>query len=227
MEAQFGEIPESVMPDHEESETASYFIEREGRENRKIPFLSYGGAALIFLAVLTAFVVLKPVVMRVWPPAAIIYEMIGLPVNLPGEGVTFDRVSAKMTDEKTVLIEGQIINLTLKKQFLPPIEATLEIGGAPVARWIIAPPAPAIGPEAVLPFKARYEGDPQKAERLKLQFSLKPGAKSVWIETGARSEAIVPFGLNDQRSKTASGGGGNIPVPPADGSGRPHGGEAH
>lgn len=203
MEAKIRDIPEAVKP---ERPPAAIHPPAEKRRRIakviKIPYLSYGAAALVFLAILTAFVVLKPVIMRIWPPAAVLYEMMGLPVEIPGEGVTFDKVSAKVVDEKTILIEGQIINLTLKKQKLPAIEAVLEEGsGDPLAQWIFAPPAPAAGPEAILPFKARYEGDTQKAERLQLRFI---------------------FG-----SKTASEGGGNTPTPPADVPVHPPGDEVH
>lgn len=186
-----------------------------------IPYLSYGAAALVFLAILTVFVVLRPVIMKSWPASAVLYEMIGLPVEIPGEGVTFERISARSADEKSVEIEGQVINQTLKKQELPPIEATLEgKSGDPLARWIIDPPAPAAGAEAVLPFKTRYEGDARKAERLQLRFIM--GHR---IETKAQAEKNPE--ADEKTAKTASEDAGNTPAPPADGSGHPPGGAAH
>lgn len=190
------------------------FIARRRRAGRarSVSYLGYGAAALVFLAILTVFVVLRPALVKHWPPSAVLYEMMGLPVTIPGEGMAFDRVSARTAGDQAIEIEGQIINLTLRKQKIPRMEATLESEeGEPVARWTVEPPAPVAGAEAVLPFKTRYEGSEQdirKAGRFHLRF-------------------IMEAGRAGQDPKTASEDGGNIQAPPADGSGPPPGGESH
>ncbi|MCC6598290.1 MAG: zinc-ribbon domain-containing protein [Alphaproteobacteria bacterium] len=168
MESQIGTIPESVMP---RRGNADYDLSAAG-ERKTFPFLSYGAAVLVFLGLLALFVVLRPAIIKSWPPATLLYEKMGLPVESDPaqQGPVLEAISAHAADEKMILIQGHIRNLGPEDQGLYVIEAILrDEAGRTLAQWQINPPQ-SEDKNTVLPFESRYEGAIDKVETLDLRF---------------------------------------------------------
>ena len=207
-EHQIEEIPEAVKPIPEGSSVPAL----QGDEDKKAKAPDKGalggyiGAAIVFLMILGGLIVMKDSVVKTWMPSAGLYEMLGVSIAVPGEGIVFDNVKARMVASGNIRIEGSIINLTKEEQFLPAIEASIRNeAGEVIMKTLIDPPFEAMQPESSVPFKTRYVGETNGADHVQLKFVLTPPAKA----------------------KSVSEDGGNTPVPHADGSAHPPGGEAH
>lgn len=102
-------------------------------------------------------------IMRVWPQSLALYRVMGREGVLPGEGLVFDKVTARR-EGAAILIEGNIINLTQDERAVPMMRVSLNpIGGkpeeesTPLAQWLIEPPEHTIAGEGTLAFTARYD----------------------------------------------------------------------
>ncbi|MCK6418202.1 MAG: zinc-ribbon domain-containing protein [Alphaproteobacteria bacterium] len=116
---------------------------------------------ILTAALLALFLSFKDPTLRAWPQSLALYRVLGQDGVLPGEGLAFDKVSARQ-EGKAILIEGKIINLGPETRLVPLIMVTLrapkaEAGAEPLAKWLIAPPQETIAGEATMPFSARYD----------------------------------------------------------------------
>lgn len=158
-EEEFDAIPESVKPLPEDEP-------REERPAKPLPdwtgaVSGYAAAAVVLLGVIGLLGLMKDTVVSAWPPSAIIYETFGADVKYSGEGLIFDRVTAKtdIVDGKDILtLSGVIINLKSEPVALPSILASLQTeGNEQAASWIIDPQQDTIAAEESIPFSMEYE----------------------------------------------------------------------
>lgn len=183
------DIPDAVKPIPETKSVPA--LQNEGAASKKASVIAYVAAAAIFLLISGALVFLKAPIVKSWPPSAALYEMAGMAVSVPGEGLVFDRV--QISASRDVLnVEGLIINLKNEAQAIPMIEANLiNTNGEMTGHWYIQPPAGMLNPEMTLPFKAQYQGDIQGIETVKLRFvlSTSPKAPAAGHDEAAHEEA--------------------------------------
>lgn len=210
------EIPKAVKPIPEGSSVPALAEDVKAGKTKppaRGAFAGYLGAAAVGLIILGGAVVAKNQVVKAWLPSAGLYEMLGMSVTAPGEGLVFDRVKARMLSPQDIEIEGTIINLTKDDQYLPDIEASIRNeAGDVLMETRIEPPYDMLQGESTLPFKSRYTGSAPGADHIQLKFVL----------TGKK-----PATESGKETKTASEDGGNTPAPHADDSAHSHGGEAH
>lgn len=177
LEEHIEDIPESVKPLAEDDDMPLPAIrphdEDEEEERGKGAPFAYAAAAGVFVVLLAVFVFMKDPIFKMWPASAALYQMMGMSLSVPGEGLVFDRVSVSHSDGKTI-VEGFIINLTQTDQDVPFIEATLkdQFGGV-LKTWMIEPPEKMLTPESTLPFKAMVDSDVENPESVGLRFILK------------------------------------------------------
>ncbi len=176
IEKQMEDIPESVKPIPERSSVP--VLQKDKPEKGKGAPMAFAAASVVFILILAGLIFVKDTVTKAWPPSAAIYQMIGMKITVPGEGLVFDRTQVSVVGGK-VLIEGLIINLTQQTHAIPMIEASLkdEFGNVK-ALWNIEPPQHELEPESTLPFMAQYEGAIADVESLHLRFVLAEGAKA-------------------------------------------------
>ncbi len=164
------DIPDAVKPIKENSKVPA--LQDKNKKFSNAVAFGFAAATLVFVLILAALVFLKEQVVKAYLPAAALYEMAGMEIIVPGEGLVFDRVQISTTAE-FVTIEGMVINLKSQAQQLPMIEAQLiDAQGDRIGKWFIEPPSGMLDPEATLPFKAQYEGDTRGIESVKLRFVL-------------------------------------------------------
>ncbi|MDQ2101912.1 zinc-ribbon domain-containing protein [Azospirillum isscasi] len=94
---------------------------------------------------------------RLWPPAALLYETVGLPVEPPGTGLQLQNVRSeqKTEDGKPVLVvDGQIVNVSEMARTVPPLRVTaLGADRQPLKSWTVEPAPPQILPGEVATFR--------------------------------------------------------------------------
>ena len=185
---EFDDIPDGVKPDIEldfvdrEDEQA----EEESRDtiDLKAYIVSYAAAASVFFLVLGFLVTVKSPMVNAWPASAGLYQMLGMRIAVPGEGLVFDRLAIESSGEsesgEDFVISGQVINLTSDDQLLPFIEANLrKRNGETLETWYVDVPEKNVPAEADLKFTQNYSANALEAHELFLRFAFKKkkGAK--------------------------------------------------
>ena len=158
-------IPEGVKPTAQDK-----VIPALGRNKTPISFQAKLTGLLAALAIFLMFVVagfvLKQKIVTLWPPAAAIYELTGLPVHFKGENLVMESLSANVEEDVDgrdyLLLQGRVINLTNKAQTVPKLIARLrDTNGKDGDSWEIEPPLDVLEPGASFTFKSDYPALPR------------------------------------------------------------------
>lgn len=171
-------IPEGVKPIPEGSSVPAL---TPGVKGVKIDRAAVNGllaAAAVVLLLAGGMVAARGAVVQAWTPAALLFEKLGLPVMVQGEGLIFDQVSAKAAtapDGSTrLVVQGNIINLYARQSALPPIRATLRKSESePGDSWIVAMDRGDVGPEESIPFQTSFDNLPGEMTEVNLRFEVK------------------------------------------------------
>jgi len=113
--------------------------------------------ALLALAILAGFVVARGAVVAMWPPAAQLYALAGLPAEPPGAGLKIEKVAPARTPDG-LMIEGEITNTGKTARDVPRLRVALrDAAGKEVQFKVIDPPKPQLLPGGVVHFKTPFE----------------------------------------------------------------------
>lgn len=139
--------------------------------------MGYAAAAAVFFVILGVLVLMRTTVSQVWPPSAALFETIGVPVTVAGEGLILDRIKAIADineDGVNVLnIEGTIINLQNEKVRVPPLQTSLRtIDGDVYDSWKIEPENDQLDPQGEMAFQTSYPAIPGDVKEVNIQFVL-------------------------------------------------------
>ena len=173
-------IPEAVLPIPEGSELPVIFenIMTEGTLAHRGPYprvMGYAAAAGVFFLIAGILYVLHGPVVKIWPPSARLYEMVGLSTKLPGEGLIFDRVTAAVATteagEKFLNVEGVIVNLKSQPVDIPPVSTALRAAdGGIFDSWQLDLPENSAPAGADVPFKTSYPEVPKDMKEVTVSF---------------------------------------------------------
>lgn len=183
-EGEIEDIPEGVKPleeganvpalPEEDDEDVEGSSEGPPRRSFKSNALGYLAACFIGVMIFGALIAFKPMVTKAWQPAAGLYHMAGMPVSAPGEGLVFDRVTAKVNENGGIVVDAQIINLASEDVYLPSIEVSVrDAAGNIIKETLVHPPFESMKPESTLPFQSTYVGDTDNADHVQVRFVLR------------------------------------------------------
>lgn len=193
-------IPESVMPIPEGSDLPAIMedvVPTESVVKASHPrALGYAAAAVVFFAIGGALYALHDPIVKIWPPAALVYEMAGLVSPLPGEGLIFDRVSAVVTPNENganiLNIDGFVVNLTSDPIDMPKIHTTLNLDGGNISdSWQLDAPENSVPPHSEVQFRTSYPEIQNDVKEVTVSFRLfekKPAVLSKESDEGAGHE---------------------------------------
>lgn len=132
-----------------------------------------GVLALVLAGIGAAGVLMREAVVHAWPPAALLYETVGLPVEPPGTGLELRNVHSEQAIEggATVLIvEGQIVNVSEVARAVPALRATATgADHAPLQSWSMTASAEHLVPGAMAAFR-HSQPDPGPAAEVTISF---------------------------------------------------------
>ncbi|NUB14387.1 DUF3426 domain-containing protein [Azospirillum brasilense] len=124
---------------------------------RRRALVGWGSFVAVLLAIGAAGYFGRATVVRLWPPAALFYETVGLPVEPPGTGLQLQNVRSeqKAEDGKTaLLVEGQILNVSEAARTVPALRVTaLGADRQPLRNWTVEPVPPQILPGEIATFR--------------------------------------------------------------------------
>ncbi|MGY0778994.1 zinc-ribbon domain-containing protein [Azospirillum argentinense] len=124
---------------------------------RRRALVGWGGFVAVLLAIGAAGYFGRATVVRLWPPAALFYETVGLPVEPPGTGLQLQNVRSEQKAEDgkaALLVEGQIVNVSETLRTVPALRVTaLGADRQPLRNWTVAPVPPQILPGEIATFR--------------------------------------------------------------------------
>jgi predicted Zn finger-like uncharacterized protein len=134
-------------------------------------------AVAVFILISGALVAMRGTVVHAWQPSALLFDRMGFPVPVPGEGLVFDKVTATIKadgkDEPSLIVRGDIINLRGIESPLPVIEASLRKAGGEQGRSLMAGMnKKTIGAEKTIPFAVTFDKIPEDITDVNVSFKL-------------------------------------------------------
>jgi len=137
----------------------------------------------VALLVLTAATVAIPAILfaardslvEAWPATALLYDTVGLHVEVPGEGLILQNVYVQRQQEGSVpllLVAGEIRNPTETLQSLPTLRGTvLDDQGAALQSWLFAAEVTQLLPGDVVRFQSELPAPDGPASRVNVTFT--------------------------------------------------------
>lgn len=114
---------------------------RPARKGGRGTAVAWGVFATLLAGVLAGGYLARAEIVRLWPPAALLYETVGLPVDLPGAGLQLQNVRSEQRVDggaTVLLVEGQIVNVSDAQRPVPKVRAvSLGFDRKPVQVWTI------------------------------------------------------------------------------------------
>jgi hypothetical protein len=128
-------------------------------------------AVLFALAILAGVVVARGAVVAIWPSAARLYALAGLPVEPPGIGLKIEKLAPARTPDGLV-IEGEITNPGKTTRDVPRLRVALRDAAEKEVQFkIVDPPRPRLAPGAVAHFKTPFEHPDEAATGVVVTFA--------------------------------------------------------
>jgi predicted Zn finger-like uncharacterized protein len=114
-------------------------------------------AVLFALAILAGIVVARGAVVAIWPPAARLYALAGVPVEPLGAGFKIEKLVPARTRDG-LIIEGDITNIGKTARDIPRLRVALRDAGEKEVEFrIVDPPQRRLSPGAIAHFKTPFE----------------------------------------------------------------------
>jgi predicted Zn finger-like uncharacterized protein len=132
-------------------------------EKQKTPLsrgmiIGWAAFAVLLVAILAGGYVGRAHIVRLWPPAALLYQTVGLPVDPPGTGLQLQNVRSEQRAENgatLLVVEGQIINASDVVRPVPKVRAvSLGFDHKPVQTWTIETTADQLLPGEIATFRS-------------------------------------------------------------------------
>ncbi|AOO79444.1 zinc-ribbon domain-containing protein [Bosea vaviloviae] len=130
--------------------------------------LGLGGAALLGLLVWQ-----RNLAVRGAPQLAIVFEKLGLPINV--RGLSLSAVESGLVEDgqnRFLVVEGDVTNISKGRAPMPPIEvAVKDAAGQTLYTWTTEPPRPNLEPAELVRFRARLASPPEAGKSVLVRFT--------------------------------------------------------
>ena len=180
-----GETMGELPPDPAEGPVYGSFATAEARPippGSNLPALSEPrpraglGWPLLLLVVLVSAVGLvggRNEVVRWWPPAARLYDTVGLPLDVPWEGLDLRNVTTTpQNDSGTLVVEGTVVNTSSKPRHIPELKAVMTSAAQQVLKdWTFQSGIETLAPGESAPFRQELPNVPVGGAFIAVTFS--------------------------------------------------------
>ena len=133
---------------------------------------------LIFLAVLLGggfgLIAGRDDIVALWPPAARLYDIVGLPIETVGAGLQLRDVSSTRREDgpPTIVVEGTVVNVSNKPREVPRLKAVVRSAAhQDLKNWTFTPGVLVLLPGETASFKAELADPPRGAIDLEIRFT--------------------------------------------------------
>jgi predicted Zn finger-like uncharacterized protein len=134
------------------------------------------GWPLLLLAILVGLVGLvggRNEIVRWWPPAARLYDTVGLPIDVPWEGLDLRNVTTTpQNDTGKLVIEGTVVNTSSKPRQIPELKAVMTSAAQQVLKdWTFGSGIQSLQPGESAPFRQELPDVPLGGAFIAVTFS--------------------------------------------------------
>ncbi len=117
-------------------------------------------------------------IVAAWPPAALLYEKIGHPAPVPGEGLLIRNIRVERLMEGSTMIlvvQGEVVNLTDEPAIIPPMKAQLrDLERKELQDWEFEANRLDLSPGEIAAFRTEFVNPAGEAADLVVTFSAQP-----------------------------------------------------
>jgi predicted Zn finger-like uncharacterized protein len=142
------------------------------RKNR--PLLRWGAVGLVIVAAVWGLIAARADVMKLWPPAAQLYAMVGYGPTVPGFGLELRKVTPSRTVENgvpTLAIDGEVVNVSSVARDVPKLRIALrDNNDHDLQSWTISITNQRLLPGASVPFHTTVKQPSQAATGVIVSF---------------------------------------------------------
>ena len=168
------DIPDAVKPQSEG--TKMPVLSQHGDldpAQKKARLMGYAGALAVLLVIFSGLISVRSSLLHSWPASNGIYALFGMGIDVPGEGLVFDHITAKL-QEQELTISGDILNLTPDEVALPPVNIAIRnAAGDTVFSMVESLSAEHVAGEQSQEIKVKHTLDPGQApEHIQIRFAL-------------------------------------------------------
>jgi predicted Zn finger-like uncharacterized protein len=112
-------------------------------------------------------------VVYLWPPAARLYDVVGLSVETVGAGLELNANSSIREDGAPMLVvEGTVVNVSGKPREVPRLKAVARsAANQDLKNWTFTPSVPVLMPGETVNFRAELPDPPRGAANLAITFT--------------------------------------------------------
>lgn len=137
----------------------------------KVGWIAFAAVALVLP--LAAVLAREPIVDG-WPPAAKLFDAIGLHVEVPGAGLQLRNVTSdrRQVGGLTILVlEGEIVNLSKVPREIPMLRGGLrDANRLELQHWLFSTGSQKLTPQEAIKFRAEYPDPPNETADITLVF---------------------------------------------------------
>ena len=117
-------------------------------------------------------------IVAAWPPAALLYEKIGHPAPVPGEGLLIRNIRVERLMEGSTMIlvvQGEVVNLSDEPAIIPPMKAQLrDLERKELQDWEFEANRLDLSPGEIAAFRTEFVNPAGEAADLVVTFSAQP-----------------------------------------------------
>jgi predicted Zn finger-like uncharacterized protein len=147
---------------------------RRRPEKKKLP-IGWILLGVFIIAVVTVGVFGRNTIVGVWPPAARLYEMVGLPVPIPGAGLVLHDVATERMSQggiPVLVITGTIANPTQEVKNVPKLRVSLrDTRRQEIQSWVFSADTAKLVPGEFVKFGTEFANPSTEATDLTLTFT--------------------------------------------------------
>lgn len=129
---------------------------------------------ILVLGVFVGGVAARNEIVATWPPAAKLYENLGLAAPPPGSGIELRSVASSRTEEDgapVLVIHGEVANVSSAVRQVPKMRAALREAGKEVQSWTFQGAQSRLLPGESAPFVTRFKNPSPAATDLTITFT--------------------------------------------------------
>ena len=117
-------------------------------------------------------------IVAAWPPAALLYEKVGYPAPVPGEGLLIRNIRVERLMEGSTMIlvvQGEVVNLTDELAIVPPMKAHLrDLQRKELQDWEFEANRLDLSPGEIAAFRTEFVNPAGEAADIVVTFSAQP-----------------------------------------------------
>ncbi|MBP9693760.1 MAG: zinc-ribbon domain-containing protein [Alphaproteobacteria bacterium] len=140
------------------------------------PYSKWIALAASMVFILTSAIIFRKEAIAIWPPIAIVYQTAQIPVEILGDGLAFEEITANRIQEEGKLVlflKGKIVNNSGEALMIPPFVQAVSISPdkKPIEKWQFKAPSQMIAPGQVVEFQSLLKDVNGFANNLVLRFT--------------------------------------------------------